>query len=108
MEGVQYAAKTMPIPDREKLNSAILQLLADKAEHSSQEIRERVKVQFNIVPNEDSTKLKNGKTPFHNEVDLALANLQGAPRGGPKLIEKVRKEVYRITDLGKTILQRNS
>jgi hypothetical protein len=95
------------VPDREKLKLAILGLLADGAEHSSQEIREHLRLRFNVSQKENTDKLKNGKTLFHNEVDLALANLQGAPRGGPKGIEKVRKEVYRITEYGKSMLKQN-
>ena len=97
----------MPIPDREKLKLAVLRVLADDSNHSSQEIRERLKAQFNISPDELSKKLKNGKTTFQNEVDLALANLPGAPHGGSKAIDKIKKEVYCITENGKSILRRN-
>lgn len=98
----------MPIPEREKLKLAILRLLGDDGEHSSARIREHLRAHFNIAPHEDSYKLENGKTPFENEVDLALANLQGAPSSGPKLIEKVKKKVYRISGSGKVYLKQNS
>jgi DNA-binding PadR family transcriptional regulator len=98
----------MPIPDHEKLKFAVLALLADGVEHSSQEIWERLRVQFNVAPHEDAHKLENGKTVFHDQIDRALANLQGAPHGGPRLIEKVRKKVYRITENGKAYLKRHS
>lgn len=63
---------------------AVLQLLADDLEHSSQEIQERLRAEFDIVPQELIQKHKNGMTVFHNNVLLALANLQGAPRRGPQ------------------------
>jgi Mrr N-terminal domain len=97
----------MPIPEHETLKSAILRLLADDANHSSQEIRERLRVQFNVAPQEDSHKLKNGKTVFEDGIDRALANLQGAPRGAT-YIEKVGEKVYRIMANGKAYLKQNS
>lgn len=97
----------MPIPDFQTLLLPVLRVLADGLEHSSEEIRKRVRVQFDIAPHELLAKNKKGKTIFHCNVDLALANLQGAPHGRSKAIEKVRKEIYRITEHGKAILNRN-
>lgn len=97
----------MPIPHSQTLFLPVLRVLADGLEHSSEEIRERVRVQFDIAPHELLAKNKKGKTVFHSNVDLALANLQGAPHGRSKAIENVRKEVYRITEHGKAILERN-
>jgi hypothetical protein len=101
------ASQSLPIPDGGALLLPILKLLADDLEHSSQEIRERLKVQFKIAGNEHIQKLANGKTEFHSNIDLALAYLQGARNVGTKAIEKVRSKVYRISNLGKTILNRN-
>jgi len=83
--------------------------MADGLEHSSEEIRERVRVQFDIVPHELLQKLKNGTPVFHNRVAWALAhlNMGRGPLGHSEAIEKVRKEVYKITEYGKTILERN-
>jgi restriction system protein len=97
----------MPIPVSQTLLLPILRVLADGLDHSSEEIRERVRVQFDIAPHELLAKNKKGKTVFHSNVDLALANLQGVPHRGSKAIEKVRKEVYKITEYGKSILKRN-
>ena len=97
----------MPIRESKKIRLSILQLLADGAELSSQEIRERLRVQFKIAPHEDRRILENGKTAFNDEVDRALANLQGAPRGS-KRIEKVGEQVYRINEIGKDYLKQNS
>lgn len=100
-------AKAMPIPDSQTLLLPVLQVVADGLEHSSEEIRERVRVQFDIAPHELLVKNRKGKTVFHSNVDLALANLQGAPHRRSNAIEKVRKEVYKITEYGKVILKRN-
>jgi hypothetical protein len=86
---------------------AVLQLLADDLEHSSQEIQERLRVDFYIAPHELIQRHQNGTTIFHNNVALALANLQGAPHRGPKAIEKARRDVYRIKEYGKALLKRD-
>jgi hypothetical protein len=115
------AVRHMPTPNTENLYLPILRLLADDLDHPSQEIRERLKVQFNIAPHEDSRKLENGKTVFNDAFDRALANLQaaphrrlmlgnlkGVPHGHVKAINKDKvREVYRITKIGKTVLERN-
>jgi len=89
---------------------AVLQLLANDLERSPKEIQERLKIQFHFAPSELIQKHESGTTVFHNNVALALANLQGAPHRGPKAIEKVKKhkeDVYRITEYGKSLLKRN-
>src|SRR6266481_6978578 len=95
------------IPGFQALLLPVLRVLADGVEHSSQEIRERVKVQFDIAPHELLVRNKKGKTVFDSNVDLALANLQGATHGRTKAIEKVREGGYKITGYGKAILSRN-
>lgn len=97
----------MPIPTFEMLFLPVLRLLADGLEHSSGEIRERLRDQFEMTPQELQTKNKKGKTMFDNNVDLALANLQGAPHGRTKAIEKIGDGVYRITERGKLHLRGN-
>jgi restriction system protein len=97
----------MPIPDSKTLLLPVLRLLGDGAEHKSVEIRERVKVQFDIAPRELLQKTRKGIPLFHNRVALALANLQGAPHGHSKAINKARKEVYKITEHGMAILKCN-
>ena len=97
----------MPIPDSKTLLLPVLRVLGDGAEHKSVEIRERVKVQFDIAPRELLQKTRKGIRVFHNRVALALANLQGAPRGHSRAINKVRKEAYKITEHGMAILKRN-
>ena len=99
----------MPIPDCQTLLLPVLRVLADGVEHSSGEIRECMRVQFGIAPHELLQKLKNGIPVFNNRVAWALAhlNMGRGPLGHSEAIGKVRKEVYRITEYGKTILSRN-
>jgi len=66
-----------------------------------------MKVQFKIAAQELLRKHTKGNSVFNTKVALALANLQGAPNVGSKAIEKVGKNVYRITEHGKDILKRN-
>jgi restriction system protein len=102
-------AKLMPIPDSQTMLLPVLRVVADGHEHSSEEIREHVRVQFEIAPDELLQKLKNGTPVFHNRVAWALAhlNMRRGPLGHSEAIEKVKKEVYKITEYGKAILKRN-
>jgi len=99
----------MPIPDCQTLLLPVLRVVADGVEHSSEEIRERMRVQFGIAPNELLQKLKNGTPVFNNRAAWALAhlNMRTGPIGHPEAIAKVKKEVYKITEYGKAILSRN-
>ena len=101
----------MPIPDSQTLLLPVLRIFGDGAEHSNEEIWERMAVQFKITPSELLQKHPAGNGVFHVNVALALANLQGAPHRGSKAIERVRNKsgakFYRITEYGKSILNRN-
>jgi len=98
----------MSIPDSQTLFVPVLKVFADDAGHSIEEVRDRMKVQFEITADELLQRFPAGKPIFHVNVALALANLQGAPLGGSKLIEKVGKKGYRITEVGKAYLKQNS
>ena len=99
----------MPIPDSQTLLLPVLRVLGDGHEHSSEQIRERVRIQFDIAPHELLLKYKSGTTVFNNCVAWALAhlNMRRGPLGHSEAIEKVRTEVYRITEHGRAILKRN-
>jgi hypothetical protein len=105
-QNIRSGSQTLLLPGL-PMALAVLELLADDLEHSSQEIQERLRAEFGIVPQDLIQKHKNGMTVFHNNVLLALANLQGAPHKGPKAIDKVGKRVYRIKEYGKALLKRN-
>ncbi len=101
----------MSIPDSQTFLRPVLRVFGDDAEHSNEEIWERMRVQFKITPDELLQKHPSGKSVFHVNVALALANLQGAPNRGSKAIERIKSKgktkIYRITEYGKTILNRN-
>ena len=99
----------MPIPDAQTLLLPVLRVLDDGLDHSSEEIRQRVRVQFDIAPHELEQKHKNGTPVFHNRVAWALAhlNMRRGPLGHSEAVEKVKREVYRITEHGRAILKRN-
>ena len=98
----------MSIPDSQTLFVPVLKVFADDIGHSIEEVRERMKVQFEITSEELLQTYPAGKPIFHVNVALALANLQGAPSGRSKLIEKVGKRKYRITEIGRAYLKQNS
>ncbi len=83
--------------------------MADNAEHQAKEIRQRMKIKFEITPDELLLKHKNGVSVFVNRVAWALAhlNMERGPIGHPKAITLIKKEVYRITEHGRTILKGN-
>jgi restriction system protein len=99
----------MPIPDCQTLLLPVLRVLSDGVEHTSEEMRRRISVEFKITPQELREKHANGTPVFHNRLAWALAhlNMRRGPLGHSEAIEKVRKEVYKISDYGKAILNRN-
>src|ERR1700759_5102625 len=96
----------MSIPDPTSLLLPVLQVLADQKEHSIDEIRERMRIKFEVTSDEVLQKHPLGNSIFRVNVALVLANLQGAPHRGPKAIEKVQKNIYRINDLGIRVLNK--
>jgi restriction system protein len=98
----------MPIPDPQTLLLPVLKVLADGAEHEVEEIRERMKNQFDVTPGELAQKNKKGFV-FVNRVAWALAhlNMEAGPMGHATEITLIRKGVYRITERGAAILQSN-
>ena len=107
MKGTQTKATAKPMPNAETILLPVLLMLGDELNHSSEEIRERLAVKYDIAPSELIRKLRNGKAEFHSNIDLALAYLRGAPRRRWKAVEKVEKKIYRITEYGKSILNKN-
>jgi restriction endonuclease Mrr len=77
-------------------------LTADGAEHSAEEIRERLKEQFKITPEQAKQTHKSGQNVFVRDVAWALAHLVMG-----KLIEHREEGVYLITDRGTSVLKAN-
>jgi len=98
----------MSIPDPQTLLLPVLKVLADGTEHNVEEIRERMKNQFGVTPNELAQRNKSGFV-FVNRVAWALAhlNMEAGPVGHAKEITLIRKGVYRITERGTAILKSN-
>ena len=98
----------MSIPDPQTLLLPVLKVLADGTEHNVEEIRERMKNQFGVTPNELAQRNKSGFV-FVNRVAWALAHLsmEAGPVGHAKEITLIRKGVYRITERGTAILKSN-
>lgn len=92
----------MPIGDYQSLMLPTLKALADGAEISLGEIRERVAVSEKLTDQEVSEKLPSGRqTVLANRVGWALLGME---RAG--LVERVRRAVYRLTDEGGRLLAR--
>jgi len=99
----------MPIPDSQTLLLPVLKVLADGAEHEVEEIRERLRDQFGVTPDELAQKNKNNTSVFVNRVAWALANLnmEAGPLGHAGEITAVKEGVYKITEHGRAILKSN-
>jgi restriction system protein len=95
------------IPDSDTLLLPVLRIFSDDKEHSAEEVRGFMVKHFEISADQLLQKTARGTPIFHNRVALALANLQGAPHGGRKLIAPTRRGFYRITEQGKALLNRN-
>ncbi len=93
----------MTVPDRPSVRLPVLQALGDGVEVSSSEIRSSVASAMGLSTQDLSEMPARGPTPvFHNTVAWALVDL-----GGAGLLRKVRKEVYRITQEGLDLLDRD-
>jgi len=95
------------ISSQEELLLPVLQVFADGKEHSLPEIRSLMVARFHVTEVELAQKQKHGKSAFDNYLDLAVANLQGAPHRGVQAIRKVESDqkVYKVTDAGLAILK---
>ena len=91
----------MPIPPIQPLLLPVLRITADKPSRSVEEIRERVRREFEVTPEELEQKHpKSGTSVFVNRVAWALAHLVMG-----LAIERIGKDTYRITGRGRNILQ---
>jgi restriction system protein len=108
-EGQNRMEDIMPIPKPETFLLPILKVLADGANHNVGEIREHMKVQFQLTISDLAKKHRKGMPVFVNRVAWALAhlNMHAGPVGHPRLIRLVKKENYKITEHGKRILKSN-
>ncbi|MCY3856743.1 MAG: restriction endonuclease [Rhodospirillales bacterium] len=89
----------MPVPDYWSLMLPVLKALADGAELTTIELRNRVAVAEGLTQEDVSTRRPSGALVFANRVGWALF---GVERAG--LIERVRRAVYRLTPAGEQLL----
>jgi restriction system protein len=95
----------MPIPTIQPLLLPVLQIVADKAEQSVEEIRKSVKdnPKFKLTPTEvKQTHPASGINVFVNRVAWALAHLVMG-----RAIKLRGKGVYRIAKRGRAILKQD-
>jgi restriction system protein len=89
----------MAVPDFQSLMLPVLRTAADK-EIPSGELRTRIAAEFELSADDLVEMLPSGRAPtFANRVAWATFYLQ---RAG--LLERVRRGVYRITDVGRRVL----
>ena len=93
----------MPIPNVQPLLLPVLQIVADQAEQSVEEIRMRVKDKFKLTNKQvKQTHTESGRNIFVNRVAWALAHLVMG-----KAITSEKKGFYRVMERGVTILKGN-
>lgn len=91
----------MPISDYQSLMLPTLKTLADGLEAPLSEIRARVAISERLTKQEMSQRLPSGgQTVFVNRVAWALLGLERA-----KLVKRVRRGVYQLTDEGGRLLE---
>jgi restriction system protein len=93
----------MPIPDFQSLMLPVLRFVSDGKDHSTAEMRERIGGDLKLTPDELAEKLKSGNTSlFANRLAWAVAKLKEA-----EILDASGRGIYRITDRGKTLLEKN-
>lgn len=81
----------------------VLQFVSDGKDHSTAELRRCIAGNLNLTPDELAIKLKSGNTGlFANRVAWAVAKLKEA-----EMLAASGRGIYRITDRGKALLDKN-
>lgn len=93
----------MPIPDFQSLMLPVLRFVSDGKDHSTAEMRKSIADDLKLTPDELAEKLKSGNTGlFANRLAWAVAKLKEA-----EILAASGRGVYRITDRGKALLDKN-
>jgi len=93
----------MPIPDFQSLMLPVLRFVSDGKDHSTAEMRRSIAGDLKLTPDELAEKLKSGNTGlFANRLAWAVAKLKEA-----EILAASGRGVYRITDRGKALLDKN-
>jgi restriction system protein len=86
----------MPVPDYQSLFLPVLQVSADRNEHSMAELRERIAAELKLTPEDLAQKLPSGKqSVFTNRIAWAVVYLAKA-----LALDRVKRGVFRITKRG--------
>jgi len=93
----------MTIPDYQKVMLPLLTFLSDEKEHSLRNCTNQLAEKFKLTEDEKRKLLPSGTQEiFHNRVGWAKFYLEKAG-----LVKTVRRGVYKITSLGKKVLNDN-
>ena len=93
----------MPLPDFQTVMRPLLQRLSDGGEHPIKALRAALAEQFSLTPAELEERIPSGRaTTFQSRVGWATTYLYRT-----KLIGRPRRAVYRITDRGREVLDKN-
>ncbi len=95
----------MAIPDYKSFINPILGFMRDKGKDNSvklSEILDFLKKKFNPSPEDLQEQIQNGTPKFNHRMNWAVADLLHA-----KLVERVGRGVYRISDRGIQLLNKN-
>jgi restriction system protein len=93
----------MAIPDYESIMLPLLKFSENRNEFSSKDAVTNMATEFALKEEEKNALLPNGKqTIIYNRVHWALSYLKHS-----KLLENIKKGVYKITDRGKQVLSQN-
>lgn len=93
----------MPVPDFQSIFLPLLKACADGQEHTKQELLPLLAKQFGLTEAELSVKIASGGARmFDNRVGWATSYLKQA-----RLLENLRRGVYRITARGLQVLDEN-
>ncbi|HSU59577.1 MAG TPA: restriction endonuclease [Bryobacteraceae bacterium] len=91
----------MPIPDFQSFLAPILQLTSDGAEHSTNELREKIAESLKLTGEELEQRLPSGtQSVFANRVAWATVYLMKAGA-----LQKTKRGVYRITERGNELFR---
>jgi restriction system protein len=92
----------MPVPDFESIMLPVLQFLSDDKSHPLQEVLESTASHFKLTEEELRQRVPSGQQPlFRNRVAWAISYMKNAG-----LIEYPSRGVYKITGIGKSVVEK--
>lgn len=90
----------MPLPNRQSIAQALLEVLGDGQVHDDDNIVASLKERFGLSAADLAEQISNtGRSKFGNEIDWAKGDL-GEGKRGRKLIQRVGNKKYKILPAG--------